>query len=122
MDVNTTSQQISGDQHTRWTSSEFVQNDITIERRVNLSAHIFGNILKCNVPFFLTDVTVCGRHSKLTSTHFVGEPVDLATRVAKDHGLRDVERVVPAHIARGEGQSNMLTSVAVSLGFFFLVL
>jgi hypothetical protein len=49
---------------------------------------------KIIVPLLLTNVTVRRRDSKLARSHLVGQPIDLATRVAKDDCLSNVQRVI----------------------------
>jgi len=73
LDINTTSQKIRGDQDTAGTSAELVQDDVTV-----LLAH----------------VTVRRGHSVVTGSHFVSQVVDLASCVAEDHSLGDVESVI----------------------------
>ena len=62
----------TGDEETRYASVELVHNDITL---------------------LLSHVAVHGRDGKLTAVHLFGDPVDLSTSVAEDHGLRDGERI-----------------------------
>lgn len=71
--IDTTSHQISSDQHSAAASSEFVQNDVT---------------------FLLVDQTVSRRDGEVTSLQLISEPSDSLTSVAEDDGLSDVQGVV----------------------------
>merc|ERR1719361_470445 len=73
LDIDTTSQQISGNKDTGRSRTEFTHNHVT---------------------FFLIHVTVHGGDGKVPGVHFFGEPIDLPARVAKDDGLGDGERLV----------------------------
>jgi hypothetical protein len=73
LDIDTTSQQISGDQHTGRSSSKFLHNAFTV---------------------LLFHVSVEGRDGKVFAGEFLGEPVYFATGVAKDYGLGDGDCVV----------------------------
>jgi len=73
LDINTTGQKIGGDQNTTGTSTELVQDDITL---------------------LLRDVTMSGGHHEVLLEHLVGEPFDLSAGVAEDHSLRDVQSIV----------------------------
>lgn len=64
--INTTGQQVSGDQDTRGAGSEFLHNQITLR---------------------LIHVTVHGRDGEVTSSELVGKPVDLSAGVAEDDSL-----------------------------------
>jgi len=78
LDINTTSEQVGGDEHTRRSGTELVQDDITLALR---------------------DITVGGGNGELLLAHLLGEPVDSAAGVAEDDGLGDVEGVV--QVAQG---------------------
>merc|ERR1712137_1123727 len=73
LDINTTSRKISGDQNTTGTSTELVQDNITL---------------------LLRDVTMSGGDNKVLLEHLVGEPFDLSASVAEDHSLRDVQSII----------------------------
>ncbi len=68
LNINTTSQQVSGNQNTRRTRAELLHDHITLS---------------------LLHVAVHGRDSEVASGEFVGEPVDLSSGVAEDDGLSD---------------------------------
>jgi len=76
--VDTTGQEISGDQDSARARSEFGED---------------------NVSLLLADISVGRRNSKFTGAHFVGEFVDLPSGVAEDDGLCDVQGIV--QIAEG---------------------
>jgi len=76
--VDTTSEQVSGDEDSARASSELVEDDITL---------------------LLANVTMRGGHSVVAIAHLLSEVVDLAACVAEDNGLSDVECVV--EIAEG---------------------
>uniref|UniRef100_A0A182QIK8 Uncharacterized protein n=1 Tax=Anopheles farauti TaxID=69004 RepID=A0A182QIK8_9DIPT len=71
--VDTTSQQIGGDQHTRRTGTELLHDNVAIS---------------------LLHITVHGRDGERFLRHLLGQLVDLATGVAEYDGLRDRQRVV----------------------------
>ena len=71
--VNTTGEQVSGDEHTRGAGSELLHDDITLS---------------------LVHVAVHGRDREVTGSELVGEPVNLSTGVAEDDGLRDGDGLV----------------------------
>ena len=73
LDVNTTRQQISGDENTRRTAPKFFQDNITM---------------------MLRDVSVGRGDDELTALHLLGQPVDLPPGVAKDDSLGNVDGVV----------------------------
>jgi len=78
LDVDTTGKQVRGDEDTRRARTELSHNDVTL---------------------LLSHVAVHGRDGKVTAVHLFGEPIDLPTSVAEDHGLCDGERLV--EIAKG---------------------
>ena len=71
--INTTGEQVSGDEHTRGAGSELLHDDIAL----------------C-----LVHVAVHGRDGEVASSELVGEPVDLSTGVAEDDGLGDRDGLV----------------------------
>lgn len=73
LDVNTTSQQVSGDQDTRRSTAELLHDHVTLAL-IHFSVH--------------------GRDSEVLGGHVFGELVDLATGVAENNGLRDAQGVV----------------------------
>lgn len=73
LDINTTGQQVSGNQDTRGAGSELLHNQVTLS---------------------LVHVTVHGRDSEVASSELVGEPVDLAAGVAEDNSLGDGDCLV----------------------------
>lgn len=68
LDIDTTGQQVSGDQDTGGAGTELLHNQVTLS---------------------LVHVTVHGRDGEVTSGELVGEPVDLSAGVAEDDGLGD---------------------------------
>lgn len=73
LNVDTTGQQVSGNQDTRRTGTELLHDNITLG---------------------LLHITVHGGDSEVTSGELVGEPVDLAASVAEDDGLGDGDGLV----------------------------
>lgn len=78
LDIDTTGQEISGDQDTGRAGSELLHDQVTLG---------------------LVHVTVHGRDSEITGSELVGEPVDLSAGVAEDDGLGDGDSLVQV----GEG-------------------
>lgn len=78
LDVDTTSEQVGGDQDTGRTRAELLHDNVTLA---------------------LVHVTVHGGDSEVTGSELVGEPVDLSAGVAKDNGLGDGDGLVQV----GEG-------------------
>ena len=66
--VDTTGQEIGSDKYTGRAGAEFLHDDVTLS---------------------LLHVAVHGRHGEVTSSEFVGEPVNLSSCVAEDDGLSD---------------------------------
>ena len=73
LDIDTTGQQVSGNQDTGRTRAELLHDNITLA---------------------LFHVTVHGRDSEVTGSELVGEPVDLSAGVAEDDGLGDGDGLV----------------------------
>lgn len=73
LDIDTTGQQISGDQDTRRAGTELLHDQVTLS---------------------LVHVTVHGRDSEVTGSELVGEPVDLSAGVAEDDSLGDGDSLV----------------------------
>lgn len=73
LDVDTTGQQVSGDQDTRRTGTELLHDNVTLG---------------------LFHISVHGRDSEVTGSELVGEPVDLAAGVAEDDGLGDGDGLI----------------------------
>ena len=73
LDIDTTGQEVSGDQDTRGTGTELLHDHITLT---------------------LLHVTVHSGDSEVTSSELVGEPVDLSAGVAEDDGLGDGDGLV----------------------------
>jgi hypothetical protein len=73
LDIDTTSQKISGNQDTRRTRSELLHNQITLT---------------------LVHVTVHGRDSEVTGSKLVGKPINLSSGVAEDNCLCDGDSLV----------------------------
>lgn len=73
LDINSTSEQIGGDQHTGSTSTELLQNVVT------------GSLLH---------ISVDGRHGEVLVLHGLGQPVDLSAGVAIDDSLGNGEGLV----------------------------
>jgi hypothetical protein len=78
LDIDTTGQQVSGDQDTGRTGAELLHDNITL---------------------LLVHVTVHGRDGEVTGSQLVGEPVDLSAGVAEDDGLGNGDGLVQV----GEG-------------------
>jgi len=73
LDIDTTSKKVSGDQNSTGTSSELIEDEISL---------------------FHGDITVGGRDGEITGSHLVGQPVDLSSRIAENYSLSDVQRIV----------------------------
>lgn len=73
LDIDTTGQQVSGNQDTGRTGTELLHDQVTLS---------------------LVHVTVHGRDGKVTGSELVGEPVDLSAGVAEDDGLGDGDSLV----------------------------
>jgi hypothetical protein len=73
LDVNTTSQEISGDQDAGRTRSELAHNNVTL---------------------LLLHLTVHGRNGEIPLVHLLGKPVDFPASVAEDDGLSNTQRIV----------------------------
>ena len=73
LDINTTSEQIGGDEHTGSSSAEFLQNVVTSS---------------------LLHISVDGRHGEVFVLHGLGQPVHLSAGVAVDDSLGDGEGLV----------------------------
>ena len=73
LDIDTTGQEISGDQDTGRAGTELLHDQITLS---------------------LVHVTVHGRDGEVTGSELVGEPVDLSAGVAEDDGLSDGDSLV----------------------------
>jgi hypothetical protein len=73
LDVDTTGEQVRGDQDSRRTGSELLHNQVSLR---------------------LVHVTVHGGDGEISLSELVGEPVDLSARVAEDDGLGDGDRLV----------------------------
>lgn len=71
--VDTTSEQVGGDQDTRRARAELAHDDLTLR---------------------LLHVAVHGRDGELTRSELVGQPVDLSASVAEDDGLGDGDGLV----------------------------
>lgn len=71
--IDTTSEQVGGDQDTRRTRAELLHDHVTLS---------------------LVHVSVHGRDSEVTGSELVGKPVDLSTGVAEDDGLGDGDSLV----------------------------
>ena len=71
--INTTGEQVSGDEHTRRAGSELLHDDIAL----------------C-----LVHIAVHGGDGEVASSKLVGEPVDLSTGVAEDDGLGDGDGLI----------------------------
>ena len=78
LDVDTTSEEVSGDEDTGRSGTELLHDNITLG---------------------LVHVTVHGGDSEVTGSELVGEPVDLSAGVAEDNGLGDGDSLVQV----GEG-------------------
>lgn len=78
LDVDTTGEQVGGDQDTGRTGTELLHDNVTLA---------------------LVHVTVHGGDSEVTGSELVGEPVDLSAGVAEDNGLGDGDSLVQV----GEG-------------------
>lgn len=71
--VDTTGEQVGGDEDTGRARAEFLHDDVALA---------------------LVHVTVHGRDGEVTGSELVGEPVDLSTGVAEDDGLGDGDGLV----------------------------
>lgn len=78
LDIDTTGEEVSGDEDTGRSGTELLHNDITLS---------------------LVHVTVHGRDGEIAGSELVGEPVDLPAGVAEDDGLGDCDGLVQV----GEG-------------------
>jgi hypothetical protein len=78
LDIDTTGEQVGGDEDTGRSGTELLHDNITLG---------------------LVHVTVHGGDSEVTGSELVGEPVDLPAGVAEDDGLGDGDRLVQV----GEG-------------------
>lgn len=96
LDIDTTSEQISGDEDTRRTGTELVQDHVSL---------------------LLGDVSVGGRDGELASPHLLSQIVDLPAGVAEDDGLGDVQSVV--EIAEGVELPVLLLDINVELADTF---
>ena len=92
LDINTTGKQIGGDEDTRGTGTELLQDDVTL---------------------LLGDVTVGGGDGELAGPHLLGQVVDLPAGVAKDDSLGNVQGVV--EIAKGVELPVLLLDINVEL-------
>jgi hypothetical protein len=73
LNVNTTSEQVSGDEDTRRSRTELLHDHVTLS---------------------LIHLTVHSRHGEVLGGHLFGELIDLAAGVAEDDGLSDTQRIV----------------------------
>lgn len=73
LDIDTTGEEVSGDEDTRRAGTELLHDDITLS---------------------LVHVTVHGGDGEVTGSELVGEPVDLPAGVAEDDGLGDGDSLV----------------------------
>ncbi len=73
LDVNTTSQEIGGDQDAGRTRSELAHNNVTL---------------------LLFHLTVHGRNGEISLVHLLCKPVDFPASVAEDDGLSNTQRIV----------------------------
>jgi len=73
LDIDTTGEQVSGDQDTGRTGSELLHDDLTLS---------------------LVHVTVHGGNSEFTLVKLLGEPVDLASGRAENDSLGDGDGLV----------------------------
>lgn len=73
LDIDTTGEEIGGDQDTRRTGTELLHNQVTLS---------------------LVHVTVHGGDGEITGSELVGKPVDLSAGVAEDNGLGDGDGLV----------------------------
>lgn len=73
LDIDTTGQEVSGNQDTRGSRAELLHDQITLS---------------------LVHVTVHGRDGEVAGGKLVGEPVDLSAGVAEDDSLGDGDRLV----------------------------
>ncbi len=73
LDIDTTSEQIGGDQNTGRTGTEFTHNDVTLS---------------------LVHISVHARDGKVTLLHLFLQPVDLASGVTVDNGLGNSQSLV----------------------------
>lgn len=73
LDVDTTSEQVGGNEHTGRTRAELLHDQVTLS---------------------LVHVTVHGRHGEVTGSELVREPVDLSAGVAENNGLGNGDSLV----------------------------
>jgi hypothetical protein len=73
LDIDATSQQVSGNKNTRRPRSELLHDQITL---------------------VLVHISMHGRHSEVTSSELLSEPINLSTGVAEDNSLRDGDSLV----------------------------
>src|SRR5579859_3688465 len=73
LDINTTSQQIRGNQHTRRSTSKLLHNDISLR---------------------LVHITVHSTDRKVLLCEFIREPIDLSAGIAENDGLGDCDSFV----------------------------
>lgn len=78
LDVDTTGQQIGGDQDTGGARTELAHDNVTL---------------------FLFHLAVHSRHGEVSLVHLLGKPVDFPARVAENDGLSDAQGIV--QIAKG---------------------
>ena len=99
LNVNSTSEKISGDQHSAGTSTEFVEDDITLSLRdisvLRLKEKRKRKIINKMKLYELSDGdTYCWRDGEFSLAHLLGQPVDLSAGVTENDGLCDVQGVV----------------------------
>jgi len=73
LNINSSGQQIGGDQNSGTSASELLHDDISL-RLIHISMH--------------------GADGEILLRQFVGQPIDLSARVAKDDGLSDCDSFV----------------------------
>jgi hypothetical protein len=73
LNIDTTGEEISGNEHTRRSRAELLHDDITLS---------------------LVHITVHGRHGEIAGGELVGQPVDFPASVAEDDGLGDGDSLV----------------------------
>ncbi len=73
LNVDAASKQVGGDEDARRARAELAHDDLAL---------------------LLLHVSVHGGHGEVALVHHLGQPVDLAPRVAEDDGLRDRQRLV----------------------------
>jgi hypothetical protein len=101
LDIDTTGQEIGGDQDAGRAGSELLHNQITLT---------------------LVHVTVHGRDSKVAGSELVGKPVDLSSGVAKDNclcngdGLVEIRKCVQLPILLLNGNIKLLDTFEGKLG------